>query len=276
MKLLGKIGLACLASVLVSACGSSTNSGTPVTGNLTYTRLTDTNATGVSTLEGVGVNTASGTVSRATGGTYDHGTKRYNLNGETGAINFVAGGGTIDGGGSVTVFGLEDYVSGITAQATGAATELGFVGVPSTTAEMAKAPAMASYAGASKVVINDATSLWTLDGTATAQIDFAAGSGSALLSNLDGTKADFGGGTSAVTDVATIGINNIAVSGNTFSSNQVALSSSQVNGFLSGSSVIDIQGGFYGPAAANIGGVVSVDDSAGGGVTIQGAFTGKQ
>jgi len=81
---------------------------------------------------------------------------------------------------------------------------------------------------------------------------------------------------SNVTNVATIGMNNLNVSGNAFTGNQVTVSSNQLGGLLTGNSSVNVQGGFFGPQALNVGGVLSVDDTASGVLSIQGAFTGTR
>jgi len=274
MKRIAKLGSAAALTLFIAGCGGGGGGGGPVQGNKVFLDFTDPNATGSAALDGAFLDTASGAIS-AGAGTIDLGTGAYSFDGDTGNIDLQAGTGTVSGGGNVSIFGLQANVAGAVVQPVGAATQMGFVG-QATGASIANAPATATFTGASKVVINDTTSLWTLDGSSSASIDFIAGSGSASLSNLNGTKADFGGGTSNVTNVATIGMNNLNVSGNAFTGNQVTVSSNQLGGLLTGNSSVNVQGGFFGPQALNVGGVLSVDDTASGVLSIQGAFTGTR
>lgn len=265
------------AATLAAGCGNGNNNanpgGPPV---FNYTALSDTTSTTPSTVSGAGVDTVTGAVA-SNSGQLDHANQTWALSGDTGTIDYAAGTGTIDAGGSLTLFGKQSFVTGVISQPNGGNTQLSYVGVPTFTGDMAGAPATATYNGASQVVVNDGASLWTLSGNATASMDFQAGQGSATINGLNGTKADFGGGSSAVTDVATIGLNNLVINGNGFgSSTGIALNSSQIAGAVSGNAVTTIQGGFFGDNARQIGGVLSVDDTATGSMSIQGAFTGTR
>ena len=272
MKSYLKLTAATALALILAGCGGGSNTS-PVPANKVYLDFTAQGATGKVDLDGAMIDTNSGAIATGTGDV-ELSTGAFSYAGDTGTVDLQAGTGSINGGGSVSVFDLHPYVAGTVVQQSGA-TQIGFVG-QSTDSTIAQAPAVATYNGASKVVIRDGNSLWTLDGTSTASIDFAAGSGSASMSNLNGTKADFGGGTSNVTDVATIGMNNLLISGNGLSGSNATITSNQLGGFLTGGANVSLQGGFFGPSAANIGGVLSVDDTTNGVLSVQGAFTGTR
>lgn len=264
------------AATLLAGCNGSNNNNQGNPPVISYTPLADTTATQASPLSGGGVDTVSGGIQLVSGGTLDHANKRWSLSGDTGTIDFAAGNGTIDSGGSLTVFGQEMYVAGVVSQATGANTALTYVGVPTIGADMVSAPATATYNGGSKVLITDAGSSYALDGSASATMDFVAGSGSAVIDNLNGTRADLNGSTTAVTNVATLGINNLSINGIGFSGSQMNVTSGQLSQLPTASATVDVQGGFYGPGALNVGGVLSLMDTTAGSLSIQGAFTGTR
>ena len=78
------------------------------------------------------------------------------------------------------------------------------------------------------------------------------------------------GGTVAITDGA---IDYVAViSGNTFSGGTADLSSTQITTDLTGAELVDTSGGFYGPGADEVGGVVLIDDTGTGSLLLLGDF----
>lgn len=263
------------AVALLAGCGGNGNANPGGQPTFNYTPIADTTATTPSQLSGGAVDTVSGAVTTDTG-TLNHVTKLWTLGQDSATVDLAAGTGTITSGGALTVFGQQTFVAGFVAQPTGSNTSLMFAGVPTAAGDMANAPATATYTGASKVLISDGTASYALDGAATASMDFAAGSGSALISGLDGTRSDLGGGVTAVTDVATIGLNNLLISGAGFSGDQLTVTSNQLQGTMTGNATIDVQGGFYGTAAQDIGGVLSAVDTTNGTLSVQGAFTGAR
>ena len=148
----------------------------------------------------------------------------------------------------------------------------GVVGIPTAIGEWPDGSVTATYSGTTNFSIVDATSYYDLVGSASVTADFGAADLDATFSSLSGTYSDGVSASQNVTDVATVSLNNAVISGNTFSGGSAEFSSTQITTDLTGAELVDSSGGFYGPNADEVGGVVLVDDTASGSLVLLGGF----
>ena len=248
-------------------CGGSGSGGVEV--NPDYPTLLDTTSDVTSTLKVHGLNTT--TFAIATGsGSLDRATDRVTGGGLTGDVNANRTLITLDGGGTVVITdGATDYVAMFSAEPLGGDPSFGVVGIPTAIADL---PVTATYSGTTNFSIVDGTSFYELVGSASVAANFGAGNLDATFSSLDGTRKDGVSAPQNVTNVATVSINNADISGNTFSGGTAGLSSTQITTDLTGTEVVDTSGGFYGPNADEVGGVVLIDDTSTGSLLLLGDF----
>jgi hypothetical protein len=249
------------------ACGGSGYGGVEVDPD--YPSLFDTTSEVASALKVHGLNTA--TLAIATGsGSLDRASDRVTGGGLTGDVNATRTRITLDAGGTVTIIdGSTDYVAIFSAEPLLGDPSFGVVGIPTAIADL---PVTATYSGTTNFSIVDNTSFYELVGTASVTANFGAGSLDATFSSLDGTRTDGVSATQNVSNVATVSINDAVISGNTFSGGTADLSSTQITTDLTGAELVDTSGGFYGPNADEVGGVVLIDDTGTGSLLLLGDF----
>ncbi len=130
----------------------------------------------------------------------------------------------------------------------------------------------ANYTGTTNFVIIDGDALYDLTGAAAVTADFGAGELDATFTSLDGTQTDGLSAPAAVSDVGTVTLNDAVISGNTFSGGTAEFASTEIATGLSGSETVESAGGFYGPDAGEVGGVMLVDDTTDGSLLLLGSF----
>ena len=287
-----------LSTLALSGCGGSNGSTTPpkvVGGDVA---LTDMTSRDPSTLQAYGIDTSSGSTSSTTSqrGTLDRSTATgttdttgatVDLGSLSGTVSSTDAKGTyvaISGGGTLDILygsGGEQYVASYTAQSSGGSTT-GVIGVPS---DATKLPisGSATYSGeATKVEINDESSLYDLSGTSSSTVNFGTSKVSTQLSGLSGTKTD-GTVTTNVTNVAVVNLNGAKMVNGAFSGGTASVSgtssSDTLTTKLSGGQTVTQSGSLYGPNGQEIGGVFIVDDrGAGSGsrLLLQGSYIGMK
>ncbi|MEO1423231.1 MAG: transferrin-binding protein-like solute binding protein [Pseudomonadota bacterium] len=276
-----------VSSLTVAACGgggggaespatATSNSGgssTPITA--TQIALFDQTATEKTRITAHQIDSTAGTVSQSTG-TLDHGINQFSLGGWTGTLDKTTGAVALSGGGTATVEkGTTKHVAFYTAEASGENPVFGVVGQATNAADL-PTTGSASYAGQSQVTIVDSVATFDLTGTSRVDVDFSRGNASVTMTDLDGTRTTGISSPAMLTDVATVTITDMNVTGGTFSGGTTAVSSPYVLGNLTPSAVTQTSGGLYGPTANEVGGVFRTDDSAAGDLLVQGAFVGEQ
>lgn len=191
----------------------------------------------------------------------------------TGDINATRTLITLDAGGTVTIVdGTTDYVAMFSAEPTIGNPSFGVLGTPTALADLPDGTVTANYSGTTNLAIVDDTSLYELVGSASVTADFGAADLDVTFSSLDGTRTDGLSAPVNVNNVATVSINDAQISGNTFSGGTAGFSSTQITTDLSGSETVDTSGGFYGPDAGEVGGVVLIDDTSSGSLLLLGDF----
>lgn len=252
------------------ACGGSGSGGVEVDPD--YPALFDTTSQETSALTAHGLNTT--TLAIASGsGSLDRANDRVTGVGLTGDVNAARTLITLDAGGTVTIIdGATDYVATFWAEPTVGDPSFGVVGIPTAIADLPDGTVTATYSGTANFSIIDETSFYELVGSASVTADFGAGDLDAAFSSLNGTRTDGLSAPQNVTNVATVSINDAVISGNTFSGGSAEFSSTQITTDLTGAELVDTSGGFYGPDADEVGGVVLIDDTATGSLLLLGDF----
>ncbi len=249
------------------ACGGSGPGGVEVDPN--YPPLFDPTSDVTSSLKAHSLNTTTLAISTGSG-SLDRVNNRVTGGDLTGDIDAARTLITLDAGGTVTIIdGSTDYVAFFSAEPLLGDPLFGVVGIPT---EIADLPVTATYSGTSNFSIVDNTSYYELVGTASVTADFGAGTVDATFSSLDGTLTDGVSATQNVSNVATVSINEAVIAGNTFSGGTAELSSTQITTDLTGAELVDTSGGFYGPNADEVGGVVLIDDTDTGSLLLLGDF----
>ena len=249
------------------ACGGSGSGGVEVGPD--YPSLFDTTSEETSALQVHSLNTASLAVA-AGSGSLDRANDRVSGGGLAGDVNATRTLIELDVGGTVEIIdGSTDYVAVFLAQPLSVDASFGVVGIPTAIADL---PVTATYSGMTNFSIVDNDSFYELVGAASVTADFGAGDLDVIFSSLDGTRTDGVSAPQNVTNVATVSINDAVISGNTFSGGDADLSSTQITTDLTGAEVVETSGGFYGPNADEVGGVVLIDDTGTGELLMLGDF----
>lgn len=253
------------------ACGGSGSGEVEVSPD--YIPLFDTTSQETSALTAHGLNTTTLVIASGSG-SLDRANDRVAGAGLTGDIDATRTLITLDAGGTVTVtVGTTDYVAMFSAEPTVGDPSFGVVGIPTAIADLPTGTAIATYSGTTNFLIIDGDATYDLVGTASVTADFGAAKDlDATFTSLDGTRSDGLGAPQNVTNVGTVSINNAVISGNAFSGGTAAFSSTEITTELTGTETVDTSGGFYGPAAGEVGGVVLVDDTVNGSLLLLGDF----
>ncbi len=266
---------ACLPALMLPlfACGGSETGGGEVSQD--YTALFDPTSQATSVLTVHGLDTTTLIITSGSG-SLDRANDRVTGGGLAGDVNGNRTIVTLDDGGIVTIVdGTTDYVATFSAEPLLGNPSFGVLGTPTALADLPGNHVTATYSGTTNFLIVDGTSLYDLVGTASVTADFGAGGLDATFSSLDGTRTDGLGAPANVSNVATVSINDAEISGNTFSGGTADLSSVQITTDLTGAETVTTAGGFYGPGAGEVGGVVLVDDTATGSLLLLGDFVGN-
>lgn len=253
------------------ACGGSDSGGVVVV-DPGYATLFDPTSDLTSALSAHGLNSTTLVVASGSG-TLDRANDRVAGAGLTGDVNASRTLITLDVGGTVTITdGATDYVAMFLAEPSGDDPSFGVVGIPTAIADLPDSSVTATYSGTTNFSIIDDTSFYELVGAASVTADFGAGDLDATFSSLDGTRKDGSSASADVTDVATITLRDAVISGNSFSGGTAEFTSTQISTDLTGEELVESSGGFYGPDADEVGGVVLVDDTDTGSLLLLGAF----
>lgn len=257
-------------SLPLFACGGSGTGEVEVSPD--YPPLFDTTSKETSNLTAHGLNPT--TLAIASGsGSLDRANDRVTGGGLTGDVNTARTLITLDAGGTVTIIdGTTDYVAIFSASPSGDDPSFGVVGIPTAIADLPDGSVTATYSGTTNFSIVDNTSFYELVGSASVTADFGAGDLDATFSSLDGTRTDGLSAPEGVTNVATVSLKDAVISGNTFSGGTAEFSSTQITTDLTGAELVESSGGFYGPDAGEVGGVVLVDDTLTGSLLLVGNF----
>ena len=262
MKMFKKTLPAIAAIAGLAACGGST------TTTVDNTLPLNANSTVPSDLVAVLSTLTSGEIDRTTG-TFNRDDDTFDIGGLTGSYDAATGIVTLDGGGTATL-GLEQDFSAAVLVEQASGTTFGVFGVP---AGNIPTTGNATYNGGAEVVIADGDAIYALEGSSIVDVMFAGRAVDVTIDDLDGTMTDGGGAESAVTDVARINVNSATLTGSDFEGGLFSIASDQVGTFESGDEVVTHGGALFGPAAPEVGGTFTVDDTEVGSLLVQGVYT---
>ena len=287
---------AALVCMLLAACGggdatttssstaSPTGDGTPTggatsggtdTGNLGDTSqpgLFDTTSNLVSGLYSLYVTPTSSTGTSSSFGSLTHSTGKISApRGLDGQLNGSII--TLDVGGQaeLSAHGNKFSAMFVTSPQLGAS-EYGVVGIPT---DVTQLPTSASYSGVSSILVNNGNAVFDLFGTSNTTIDFANGTATVTLSNLDGTRATGSAAPTSVSNFGTVSISNMNQFNGVISGGSATVNSTRPNTALSGSEITTVDGAVFGPNASEVGGVLIVDDTTSGSLRLEGSFLGQ-
>lgn len=177
---------------------------------------------------------------------------------------------TVDEG-LATLVQTGDY-SGTFISETSGTTRFGVFGVAASDAPTSGSVA---YEGSADMTIVDGQSLFEVQGSMNAFVDFDDQEVDVVLDNLSGTQADaFGVPQGSVDDVATLEILAADIDGAEISGGIVEFASEVIGVVPSDSVDLDHTGSFYGPEYDEMGGAFVIDDSEAGSLMIFGTYTG--
>jgi hypothetical protein len=260
--------LSVLALTALAACGgggAEDGGGGGGPPDPTLFAFADPEATGTAGLTGTALDSAARSTAGLSG-TLAYGTGSFSLGPLSGAIDPGRTEVSLTGGGLVILTPADtDFAVFFDATPLDADRTIGTVGVTTPVAEMPSSGTV-SYAGTSRVTVQDDLTLYDLTGSATVVADFGSGTVDTTVSGLSGLQTTGGGAPVAVSDVATISFTGSTLSGTTFSGGTPSLTSASVAG-LSGGAQSSLDGAFYGPDAIEAGAAFVIDDSTGGTVT---------
>lgn len=274
-----KRALLAMVTLALPACGGGGGGGggdeSSDPADVVYIALANPTSTASSTLAGHELAPGTGSLSQIAGN-LDRALHRATIDGQSGDINTARTSILLDAGGTIALnLGPTAFVSSYTSQPLVGMPTFGVIGVATASSDL-PLTGTASFTSASGAAIQiiDGSAVYDLTGTTTAEVSFGNGGNVDLtLSNLDGTRTLGISGAVAVTDVATVTIDDAVIAGGAFSGGTATFDSTEISTALSGSEVVSLSGGFYGPRADEIGGVFVVDDTSGPGpLLLQGTF----
>lgn len=132
----------------------------------------------------------------------------------------------------------------------------------------------ATYRGDSDIVLITDAGIYELEGDAVVTVRFRNNDLSASLGGLDG---QFSNGIDAprnVSDVMSVEISDVTISGNRLSGGDIALNSSRSDITVTSNADAALNGSFFGPNADEVGAAFTLDDSIDGSVLLIGTFKG--
>lgn len=134
----------------------------------------------------------------------------------------------------------------------------------------------ASYSGGATLQILDSGNIFDLQGDLTTLIDFSSSQLDINIDQLNGAVVGSDGIQSSVSDVASLDLLDVDIIGSNFSGGEAFLSSDIILTPLTESSLTQVEGGFFGPSGAELGGSLSIFNNSGiNDLLIQGFFWGN-
>jgi len=261
-----------LSSILVlSACGTSTNSnfkgGVAVDDTVSFF---DTSSNAISNIKAFAFDSTDIAITSPTG-TINRQPNTIFLGTLNGPLDTSGGTTTLITGGTMT---LEDvgasYVARLTASPNGANPIVGVVGVPTDPSSMPNSSA--TYNGDTQFLLIDGTTTFDMTGSATVSADFANGLVDLAVASMNGEKSDGLTAPVAVFDLGSMSITGASINGTDFGGGTFTMTSTQISNLPAAPIQNGMIGGFYGPEAREVGGIISVDGSSNGEVVVIGDF----
>ena len=263
-----------LALFLVAGCGGGGGASAPDVDNTNYISFFDPTSTETSALRSTSV--ADGDAMQGTSDTIVRTSGRVVLGGLPGIIDANRETVTLDEGGTVFILrGATDYVARLVAEPAVSEPFIGVIGQPTATAGV-PTTGQVTYGGVDNIVLEiiDGADLYDLTGSGSLTANFQNRRARMSITDLAGTRTT-GLSTASVSDVVTIELTGAPISRGQISGGNAFLIDSTLANALSGSELVDLDAMFFGPAAAEVGGIVVIDDSAAGALRIQGVFTAE-
>ena len=267
MKPITKTVSAIIALTALSACGGGSGGGGGVSfdDTLSFSAASDAPANINVYLTSQGSDEIT-----VTDGQYNRDDDTFDVDTLSGSLNAAESTITLENGGRGLVSDNREFSSLISIeQASG--TQFGVFGIPATDIPV---NGTANYAGESTVVIVDGEAVYDLTGTSSIDVDFAADRLKTNLNNLDGTRTDLTG-VIDVTDVAEMELTFVTIEDGAFEGGFFDLFSDQLGTFESGNETVLHNGELFGPDAAEIGGVFTIDDTDTGSLLIHGVYSAE-
>lgn len=264
-----------LSSILVlSACGTSTNSnfrgGIPVDDTVAFF---DTSSDAISNIKAYTFDSTAIAITTPTG-TINRQPKTIFLGALNGPLDLSGNPVALTTGGTIT---LEDvgasYVARLTTSPIGANPLVGVVGVPTDPSSMPGSTA--TYTGDTRFQLIDGTTSFTMTGSATVDADFSNGLVDLSISSMNGEKTDGLTAPITVTNLGSMSITGAGINGTDFAGGAFTMSSTQITNLPAAPIPNAMVGGFFGPDAQEVGGIISVDGSPKGEVVVIGDFVAK-
>ena len=239
-------------ALTLAGCGSNT----------TYVDFFATGSAETSTITAHGFNSVDYAVASGSG-TLTRDTEQIDVLSLTGAISADLSSVAVSGGGTGTLTDLGfDHVAMFSVDPFSGPPLTGVTGVATNRRDLPSGTA--TYSGVSNVQIVDSVGVFDLSGDVAATADFRADRVTLVHDGLSGTMTTGASTSMAVTDVATITIDNAVINGAAFSGGTARVQSTVLAAFLSGLEEVSVSGGFYGPDADELGGVFVIDDTGNG------------
>lgn len=263
MKTITKSVPTIIALTALSACGGGGGGGVSFDDTLSFSAASNdpANVNVYLTSQGSDEITVSS-------GQYNRDDDTFDVDTLSGSFNAADSSIALDNGGRGLVSDNREF-SGLIAIEQASGTQFGVFGIPATDVPDS---GTANYAGESTVVIVDGEAVYDLTGTSSIDVDFAADRLKTNLNNLNGTRTDAASVTD-VTDVAEMELTFVTIEDGAFEGGFFDLFSDQLNTFESGDETVLHNGELFGPDAAEIGGVFTVDDTATGSLLVHGVYS---
>lgn len=266
MKTITKSVPAILALTALSACGGGGGGGgVSFDDTLSFSAASDDPANVNVYLTSQGSDEIT-----VTSGQYNRDDDTFDVDTLSGSFNTADSSITLDNGGRGLISDNGQF-SGLIAIEQASGSQFGVFGIPATDIPDS---GTANYAGESAVVIVDGAAVYDLTGTSSIDVDFAADRLKTNINNLDGTRTDLTGVTD-VTNVAEMELTFVTIEDGAFEGGFFDLFSDQLSTFESGNETILHNGELFGPEAAEIGGVFTIDDTDTGSLLIHGVYSAE-
>ncbi len=265
MKTITKSVPAILALTALSACGGGGGGGVSFNDTVSFSASSNDPANVTVYLTSQGADA----IDRTTG-QYNRDDDTFEVEGLNGSFDAATATLSLDNGGQGVVSDDNEF-SGLIAIEQASGTEFGVFGIPATDIPDG---GTASYSGESTVIIVDGAAVYDLNGTSTVDVDFGGDRLKTNINNLDGTRTDLAG-VADVTDVAEMELTFVTIEGGAFEGGFFDLFSDQLGTFESGNETILHNGELFGPGAAEVGGVFTIDDTDTGSLLIHGVYSAE-
>lgn len=243
-------------------------------GQIAYVPLLQPNSSGSDPVVGAQIEPTTLTSSRISG-SLSRSNARMTISGRSGSLNTNSGTIQLDNGGTIALlFDGTEYVHRFSAQPKGQAPTFGVIGIATAVADLPKS-GQSQYAGTTSVQIIDGGDLYDLSGTVRLAVNFSSRTGIFTIDDLDGTRIDAGHSVNVVNDALTIASNSIALNGAQFGSSAIQLSNSMLRTGPVGTVTSTVSGNFFGPNAAEMGGIILMSDDNSTPFALLGTFIGQ-